>query len=492
MTRVDQPSESIARSIPEALERQALCFFFSEFVLVPKHIEACRGYLEFLLPLYTKAGPSSPLFSITSAVSLRAFAHRLKRPEVDHNSRQAHIQAVTQIKQAITDPIASNDDGTLLSVMFLGLYENMTATRESLPTWGKHAEGAAALVKHRGNQMLKSNVSKRLYWSVLAQLVINQISKCQAIEPALSIDRVSTLHRDLLTMGNAANRLTLLGLRIPRLRELGAKCLNAPMSSAVAKDVFDLLREAKDVDREISGWPLGLPMSWKYKTVRFSTRGSNAVETLDCYPGPVDIYYDLYVANTWNTYRGYRIHCLMIIINCIERLVPPSRHGDCEDYSVTITILRGLVNRICASVPFHLGLEVPFLSTAESICLTSIEEFYHDEASLPRFRSEEGSHLRTSKTIGGFFLIWTLFVAYSVTCIPEMQRSWILARFRSISTRYGITQADVLAALGLESFEKGRSQSITDYAPPPYVPFDTSTIELEDIFDPTESWNLVN
>ena len=351
----------------------------------------------------------------------------------------------------------------------------MAATRESIPTWGKHAEGAAALVKYRGAQMLQSDLSKRLYWAVLAQQVINQIAKCQAIDPDLSADRVGMLYPDLLTMNNSANRLTLLGLRVPALREAGARCLQAPINPSVAKDVLKLLEEARDVDRAISEWPLELPASWKYKSVRAFTCSPDAIRASDYYPGPVDIYSDLSVANVWNTYRGYRVHCLTIILNCIERLVPPQSREEYSVYNDTIEALKNMVDGICASVPFHLGLEGPLPSAAESVCPTSTEEFFRDDTSLPRFTPDQGTHLRMSKRVGGVYLIWSLFVAQSVICIPKVQRTWIMERFKSISTHYGINQADVLVDLGIESFGKGRSSSITDYAPPPYVPFDIDT-----------------
>ena len=460
--------------------------------MVPRHIEACRGYLELLLPLYTSADESSPLFSATSAVSMRTFAHKLGRRELDYHSKEAQLQAVRRIQQAVTNPKASNDDATLISIMLLGLFENMTATVESLPTWGKHAEGAAALVKHRGNQMFQSNISRRLFWAVLAQLVINQIAKCKAMDPALSASTVSTLYPELLTMGNAANRLTLLGLQIPALREAGTRCLQAQMSTAVAKDVYKLLQEAKEVDRALSGWPLELATSWKCKTTRIFACNLDEMEASDCYPRPVHVYYNLFVANIWNTYRGYRILCLMIIFNCIERLVPPSEREDYEDYSTTVATLREMVNGICASVPFHLGTEVPLpYSTAESVCLMSAEDFSRDEANLPRFPSDVGSHLRTSKRVGGFFLLWTLFVACSVICIPKVQRTWIMKRFKTISTRYGISQAEVLVTLGIESFERGRSCSITDFAPPPFVPLDALDYSKQEVYGKAQPQAIV-
>lgn len=47
----------------------------------------------------------------------------------------------------------------------------MTATLEAQPHFGVHAEGAAALIKLRGDEMLQSETSLRLLYAVRSQMV---------------------------------------------------------------------------------------------------------------------------------------------------------------------------------------------------------------------------------------------------------------------------------------------------------------------------------
>ena len=108
---------------PSSLEDLAICRFFSNFVLIPRHHEAFQGYLDILPSLYTNAPSESALVLATSAVSLAIAAGDPRCSRESILSRKQVGKAMAMIHKAVGDPVESLTDETLLAVLILGLYE---------------------------------------------------------------------------------------------------------------------------------------------------------------------------------------------------------------------------------------------------------------------------------------------------------------------------------------------------------------------------------
>ena len=104
-------------------ERQAICAFFLDFVLLPRHPDSVRGHLEHLYPLYQKTSPDSPLSLATSSVALLISGNSQRRAADQQLGRTTFGRALQKISTAIRDPVESIKDETLMAVLLLGLYE---------------------------------------------------------------------------------------------------------------------------------------------------------------------------------------------------------------------------------------------------------------------------------------------------------------------------------------------------------------------------------
>jgi hypothetical protein len=51
------------------------------------------------------------------------------------------------------------------------------------------------------------------------------------------------------------------------------------------------------------------------------------------------------------------------------------------------------------------------------------------------------------ESIGGYFLIWPLFVARSAPTTPEWQKHWIAARFLEIARKFGLDEGIIMSKL---------------------------------------------
>lgn len=112
-----------SRMLNDFPEQQAICAFFLDFVLLPRHPDSVRGHLEHLLPLYSTASPDSPLSLATSSVALVMSEGSRVRQSNQQLGRSIFGRALRKTSAAIRDPVESVKDETLMAVLLLGLFE---------------------------------------------------------------------------------------------------------------------------------------------------------------------------------------------------------------------------------------------------------------------------------------------------------------------------------------------------------------------------------
>ncbi|KAJ8063540.1 hypothetical protein OCU04_007412 [Sclerotinia nivalis] len=114
-------TQSLCPPLTAALEERAICFFLSNYVLIPHGPIKC-GFLWFLLPLM-KLQPSAILSDSLSAVALATFGNQPNARMLKPKAEQAYSKALRQITNALGDPKQVAEDTTLAAVLLLGLFE---------------------------------------------------------------------------------------------------------------------------------------------------------------------------------------------------------------------------------------------------------------------------------------------------------------------------------------------------------------------------------
>ena len=464
----------ISKDLGQGLEQQALCLFFSDYVLTPRHPETTRGFLEYLLPLYNDAKTDSALAETAIAISVATLSARPNRRYLRLEAARRYGSAVSRIKSAIADPVEARSDQTLMSVLLFSLYENWSISFQALRTWGRHVDGAAALIRLRGEEMLKTTTSLNLYCAVRTLMVTQYTSKCEPLESIP--DFVGDWTKSYID--NAANRLTMMTASVPAVRARARMLLDRPRTAENFEKIQELIANARQADHELAKWPSTLPDSWSYKPIAFKTDELNNPMQEEIYTGPIDCYYDVWVASVWNSYRCARIFLQGVVFSCLEWLLPPPRRNTMDEYRQTVLLLQTLVNEICHSVPFMQGYQTPLFEVAES-AFPSISA--RDYSSGPRYRPTKMDHKRNVTTLGGYFLVWTLKTCGKVPCIPEIQDRWISGRLMSIARHYGLAQPTApVEQKQNEEFASGKDYStIVDLRSKPLL---DQTQALEDFY----------
>ena len=309
-----------------------------------------------------------------------------------------------------------------------------------------HAHGAVAVMKHRGDDNFKSEVSNGLFVAVRTQMVripnarlcmlvvdlddhfLTRFQVERSFQSAETFDqRAYAWIQNSLQPVNTADRLTMVTMSVVNLRNLAKqiKDTSNDLSNDIAND--ELLNKALEIDQKLSDWKLSVPQEWASAPAVDTSPA--ALRKFQAYGDRMDIYYDVWVAGTWNSYRSSRILVNLVVLMCIDRLAATGSSTPPVDRPSVLSYLQTLVDDICASLPYHLGDKK---RRGEFHLAT-----YPTVDRKPTCRG----HLRSAASLGGWFLMTPLVACLEVTSLPKRQKLWIIEQFERIITLYGLPRA---------------------------------------------------
>lgn len=118
-----------------------------------------------------------------------------------------------------------------------------------------------------------------------------------------------------------------------------------------------LLGEAGDLERDMSDCRACLPEDWAPHTIAYVHEVPTDLESSPTWIGPVQVYSNIHVASVLNKYRSCRALCAELTINCMEWLQETNYELD-PRYLQARYVEQQMIDEICYSIPFHLGLGV--------------------------------------------------------------------------------------------------------------------------------------
>jgi hypothetical protein len=162
------------------------------------------------------------------------------------------------------------------------------------------------------------------------------------------------------------------------------------------------------IDQKLEQWRKELPASWQYKSYTALDPTTSSSSTYDsCY----DVYTDLWIASIWNSYRTSR---LLVHEHIMSVAFTFGTADDNDMLQAAARVLKRMVDEICHSVPFHLGVQRKGNSRR-----------FEDSEAIP----------------GCYLLIWPLFASGMRRTTPWPQKEWIAEKLRVIGARMGLRLA---------------------------------------------------
>lgn len=123
--------------------------------------------LRYLSYLSSNFATSSPPRAAILAPALAIFAQELNQPALLRFAIAQYSTALEATNLALSAPKLAIQDGTLGSIILLGLFEALTFDDTKSPSsWTNHIDGALQLVKMRGDTQLETELGRSLFIDV--------------------------------------------------------------------------------------------------------------------------------------------------------------------------------------------------------------------------------------------------------------------------------------------------------------------------------------
>ncbi|KAF1809069.1 hypothetical protein P152DRAFT_175194 [Eremomyces bilateralis CBS 781.70] len=400
---------------------KATNFFFRNFVMnLPQHSGSMRGYLEHLIPMYNNSMTGSAIQLATHAVSLAAMANYPGHKHLRQEAREAYSKAMYEVSKAIQDPILARSDEILVSTLLFGLFEAISATVQDTNTWCSHVDGAVALVKIRGKEMVKGGLPLDLFRAVRSVMLTGAIQRGKAID---DFPDPKGWFCDDESEQNPANRLTLIALRLPAVRVEATELLQLPRTSDTITRILEMIKMAQEIDAELEDWPNTLPDTFSFRTISVEPviQPHEDPATFPKWQGPVHVYEDVHTANCWNDYRMTRIFCQSVILLCAATLGSPAYQEQLQEVLIRANYaIQEMADGVCSSLPFHMNPE----------CQPEVREFGPDEIG--------------PEATGSYFIIWPMFAISQLPQLSDQQKQWVLGALYRIGKNFGLNWAQTL------------------------------------------------
>ncbi|KAL8956525.1 MAG: hypothetical protein Q9193_005977 [Seirophora villosa] len=414
-------------SFQDTPEQQAFNAFFDNYILISRHPFSKRACLECLLPLYKNTRHDSLLSLATTAMALAIQRGPPSTRHFGNISRAYFTKALVKASKAIRDPVESIKDETLMSILLLSFYERILAFPDSKPISRVHNAGAVALVKHRGKENGKSEISARLLLAVQTQ-VVNHCIQTSAPFSKTSADLDSLRPSAFET---AASRLTSLSAQVSDFLAFANPTLRNRNVVPSRDQLIAILDHAAKVEAQLSAWPESVPDDWWWKSSNtFNTLASHE-RKLYVYNRRVDIYPNIWVASVWNSYRSTMLLIQYTVLQTLGFLRSPPLTPDAARILAAIKSVQDLVDDICGGVPFHLGTKtLAGPANRAEVC-------YPDDG-VTRPSSD---YRKSAAGLGGWFVLEPLKTAAHAICLREGQQEWIWKQIERVQRIYAFRKS---------------------------------------------------
>ncbi|KAI8939215.1 hypothetical protein NX059_005044 [Plenodomus lindquistii] len=354
-------------TIDLAPETEAVPFFFKNFITLPQQAESTRGYLEYLVPLYNRARPSSVLHLATTAVAMATCGQYPGRQQLLREAVSTYGKAIKKLNDDLKDPIRSKSNETVLAILMFSLYETIMSTDDTIAAWGNHVDGAVALTKLRGTAQFEDPMSHAIFRAVRTMMITSCVQRSKPIESFPS--DAGWIGSGTLSEENAANRLTLICIDLPNLRARGNTLTTIPYKKEYEAEAKQILSFAQMVDGNLEEWYRTLPPEWKHRIIGVVSEPipPDEVALAEKWPGEQHVYHDVPLASIINDYRVCRIFCRRVIMACVDWLslgneVEDAERGVWSDdegaRERSVWVIQQMVDEISACVPFHMSYDL--------------------------------------------------------------------------------------------------------------------------------------
>lgn len=351
------------------------------------------------------------LLASMSAVGLASFSNSVRAPELMIRARRDYVTALQLTNAALRSPSEVKKDSTLFAVMILSIFETVTGNNErSLAAWTEHINGAAALVKLRGEQQFNTQAGKRMFLQVTSNLMLSCIQRTLPM-PAHIVELRKSAER-FMDASNPAWRLSGIIIDLTIFR--------AAIRDGDIIGPRAIIEAALELDRRFISVFENLPTYWQYEVVYTD-------ETPDLiWGGSYHVYNEFWVAHIWNGMRTCRI--------LIQEIIRDQLLSAVYELEEVVTVTESLaMNESCEAIMIEMRDDI----------LGSVP--HHTQSSIVQSKTLMDGPNAFLEGSRSYFVLWPLYLAGAMDLTTEPIRNWAIQRLKNIGDTVGLKQAVVLA-----------------------------------------------
>ncbi len=431
-------------------EAECLAYFFVNYVNIPRD-PSTNIFIEHILPLYLNSSLDSALTQAANAVAINVTQMWMARYMDSYLARGTYARAVSLLKCALEDPIESKSDDTLAAVFLLDFYDSLNKRFVGFIDNGTHQQGAVALLRHRGEENFKSPTSQRLFTALRSRHISFSMQTGQRV----------MLNEDLLTEDTAILPSAKLDLINAELADLHVAAAEGPetIGTSAVEYYQSIIKRALVIAQKLEAWRNSLPKSWQSVPIPASELHPS-IRAAGVYGDTVDVYSSLTVSHVNNASRSSHVGAFRLIALCQRELKALGVETDHRLHSNIISRTQEIVDRFCASVPYHLGNRTTLTFPHEHSEYPHVPDElrklanYVDPFGNPVEMTQE-DHIRAAAAIGGWFVMTPLsnFLRAPALQWPNSQpgplvshlrpgqMDWIRGQMKRLQAIYGLPTA---------------------------------------------------
>ncbi|KAL2823979.1 hypothetical protein BDW59DRAFT_147991 [Aspergillus cavernicola] len=391
------------RGLSPSIDEIGVNYFLHNFVIGGQ--SPSRGFLNYIPPIFSADGEHPTLVASMAAVGLVALANSTQQPELVSHARVKYSEAIRNVNTALTSPVESVKDSTLMSVISLGVFEHVS----NFESWVQHVQGAAALVVARGKGQFCSTASILMFNQVRADMAVACLHGNQPFP-----EHMRELQEEAAKHADTSSAWWLLGV-------LATRCANLLWSITNNTEKIpwsDFLKVATVLQGDFQFVFGLLAIQEPYTTTRESGGDPDII-----YNGRYDLYRTSWAIRVWNNSRNLQmivceVTCYLLNKVLTTDLSPVIRAQLKLKLQETLQVLSTLGEDMLATVPQALG----FISSASEHHI-SVNCFSHTSMS------------------GGYILTWCLYMVGKSPLIKSKTRKWIIRHLQNIGKNAGIAIA---------------------------------------------------
>ncbi|KAG7007494.1 altered inheritance of mitochondria protein 6 [Physcia stellaris] len=418
---VQKDSIDFKSSIPCSLRQDGLdasiCFFFRHYAGTAFDPEAL-GFNQLWQPMYLRAATQSSLRLATAAVTINIAMMWSFRGCHTRPAQSLFTRAIAAARRTLRDPHSSSTDEILMTILIFDLYDALLLHYAPGPVdYGKHKQGALAMIEHRGFTNLETSQSRALIGAVRHTLLPYLLSSRKPF-PWQS----DYLFAHASVNDTKATKLDLLSLTLSRIQ---SRQWAIHLDSRHQRHLDDRRAQYEEIISEALGIE-ELLLDWKASIVdrewlpEYLARDAvmESIQNAGFYGTRCSVWTNLSIGGTWILFSFRYLLTLQIMRQSFAdevSLLDSEEHR--ELLSRVDESVQKLADFICETVPFYLGDTVVPKNPSYSAMTNFPYTFRFDQdLGLPiRFPSLGSNHQTQAAASGG----WILF--------PQLVNLWRLA-----------------------------------------------------------------